>query len=126
MIRAAACAVLIVAGVYAAPALSQDRAHWGPSYEHGTSVTLDPARGPAVATVTIRNRITGGHPNDTAASLSQGGLRVFVSVFHAPGDTPDTITVTPPDGYIAVPPVLDVPEGETGVVTIYSNDGAGA
>jgi hypothetical protein len=42
---------------------------------------------------------------------------------HGPGDKPDTMTVTPPEGYIAVPPSVTVPEGETRVITIYSGEG---
>jgi len=35
------------------------------------------------------------------------------------------MTITPPEGLIAVPPWVDVPEGETRVITIYSTAGVG-
>jgi hypothetical protein len=38
---------------------------------------------------------------------------------------PDTIRVTPAEGYIAVPDVLTIPDGTTGVVLIYSVKGVG-
>jgi hypothetical protein len=125
MIRLFACAALIVVGVYASPAVADDRAFWGPSYEYGTSVTLAPADGPAIATVTFRNRLT-GNIGQTSAVLTIAGLSVQVHVTHASGDSPDRVMVTPPEGFMAVPPVLDVEEGGEGVVTIYSAEGAGA
>jgi hypothetical protein len=40
-------------------------------------------------------------------------------------DYPDTIRVTPADGYIAVPDVLTIPDGTTGVVLIYRIEAMG-
>lgn len=112
----------------ATPLHAADAAQWGVSInpDFNTSATLAAGKGPAVATVTIRNRLTGGHDSTTDAMIDIPGLSVGISIWHGPGDTPDTAMVTPPQGYIAVPPQIDVPEGGEAVITIYSADGVGA
>ena len=123
MIRA-----LALSAILATPAFAADRAAWGtsPDPDRNTSATLAPADGPAMATVTIRNQLTAGHGATTSAILELPGMQVRVTVQHGAGDTPDRLTVEVPDGLIAVPPQIDVQEGESGVVSIYSATGAGA
>ena len=119
---------ILLSAIIAAPAYADPRASWGASSspDHNTSATLAPSDGPAVATITLRNQLTGGHDRITTARIDLPGLWADVTVDHGPGDVPDRITVTVPEGFIAVPPVLDVPEGESGVVSVYSSMGAGA
>lgn len=50
--------------------------------------------------------------------LDLDGLAVTVDALVGRGLTPDRMTITPPPGYIAVPPEIDVPENEAGVVLI--------
>lgn len=114
--------------ILAGPALADERAWWGssPDPDKNTSATLALADAPAVATVTIRNRLTAGHGDQTEALLFIPGMSASIIVEHGPGDAPDRVWVTPPEGFIAVPPVIDVPEGADAVVTIYSAEGVGA
>jgi len=91
--------------------------------EGGASVTLRPSEAPgAIAEIAFANKLAAGFLKE-AFDLSLGGFPVAVRMDHGPGDKPDTMTVTPPEGYIAVPPSVTVPEGETRVITIYSGEG---
>ena len=58
-------------------------------------------------------------------TLTFRGLPVDVEAVVGRGMTPDDMTVTPPEGFIAVPPWVSVPEGESRTVTIYTHEGAG-
>ena len=99
-------------------AMAQDSAHWG-----GSSVTLKPAGGPAhVADVVAVNRLTGGHALRLSHGLTIPGLSVVVDIAHGPGSVPDTYTVTVPDGFIAVPAFVVVPEDGQAVIRIFRLD----
>lgn len=50
--------------------------------------------------------------------LTLDGLTVSVRVDRGLGLLPDTMTVTPPAGFIAYPPEVTVPEGGAGTVLI--------
>jgi hypothetical protein len=50
--------------------------------------------------------------------LDLDGLAVTVDALVGRGLTPDRMTVHPPDGFIAVPPELDVAEDQDGVILI--------
>ena len=119
---------LILSAIIATPAFAADRTWWGgsPNPDYNTNAVIAPADAPAIATITLTNRLTGGHDMLTTGTIEIPGLSVGVTVLHGPGDQPDTLHVQPPEGFIAVPPQIDVPEGGQGVVTIYSNTGAGA
>jgi hypothetical protein len=91
---------------------------WGylPSYQ--STITLQPTEAPgAVAEVEFINR-TVHSTEDVTFALDLGGLTVMVDASVGRGMTPDRMTVTPPSGFIAVPPEIDVPEDEAGVVLI--------
>ena len=51
-------------------------------------------------------------------TLTLDGLTVSVRVDRGLGMLPDTMTVTPPPGYIAWPPEIVVPEGGAGTILI--------
>lgn len=87
----------------------------------GSAVRLQPAPAPAVAQVTFTNLLEHGTVTE-AATLSIDGLSVSVVASVGNGMADDVIEVTPPEGYIAVPEVLDVPEGATGTILIYRAD----
>ena len=50
--------------------------------------------------------------------LESDGLIVDVLIVNGMGEEPDTMVVTPPTGWIAVPPSIEVEEGQTGTVTL--------
>jgi hypothetical protein len=93
----------------------------------GTSVTgwvdsyvklhepTDPA---AVATVTFYNTYT--HQGDEIFTLTWDNITISVEIEWNVDDIgSERIIVTPPNGYIAVPPELDVPEEAYGEIQIY-------
>lgn len=97
----------------ALPAQAQDAAYWG-----GTGCVLVPVEGQAhIAEARCINLLTGYQPW-TEADITAGGLTVHLSVLHGPDRVPDQFVVTPPDGFVAVPPVLVLDEDQTGVVRI--------
>lgn len=100
----------------ASPAAAQEVHNWGAS--SARLVAGDPPR------VECVNRLTGGHDMVLRFGLQLGAMVVAVTVDHGPGDEPDRYTVTPPDGWFAVPPYLDVQEGKTGLILLYPMDGA--
>lgn len=59
---------------------------------------------------------SGGFP----AELTEDGLTVHLHVEISQG--PEIMTVTPPEGWIAVPPVISVVDGETGIVELYRGE----
>jgi hypothetical protein len=94
--------------------------HWG-----GSSATLSPGPGVPLAYVDVINRLTSGHNMVLEFTLDLGGFEVAVTVTHGNGDLPDRYEVVPPEGYIAVPMMIDLDEGSTGRIAIYSADGVG-
>ncbi len=104
---------LVAAAFLALPASAQDAAYWG-----GTGCVLVPVEGQAhIAEARCVNLLTGYQPW-TEADITAGGLTVHLSVLHGPDRVPDEFTVTVPDGFVAVPPVLVLDEDQTGVVRI--------
>jgi len=75
----------------------------------------------AVAEVTFRNVLEPAN-NVIDVPLGEGVVASFQMM---PGDIPDRMTVTVPEGYIAVPEYVDVHEGMNGTVVIYSIEGLG-
>lgn len=115
-------ATIIAAALLASPAMAESPAkHWG-----GSSAILTPGEGHAVARVLCINRLTSGHGMALTFDLALGGFSVAVRVDHGAGDIPDRYTVTPPPGYIAVPPYVDVGEHDEAVIMIFSVEGVGA
>jgi hypothetical protein len=106
----------------ASPAAADNARIWpgivgsfGPS-----SITLhEPTDPSAVATVTFVN--TQVHSLDEVFGLTWGEIEITVAfVWNVNDSALERIEVIPPDGYIAVPPVLDVAEYATGVVHIIA------
>jgi hypothetical protein len=90
---------------------------------YGSTVTLRPTVEPgAVAELFFDN--TGADDGGRIRHVFDlGGHRVEAEL--GLPEYPDTISVTPADGYIAVPDVLTIPDGTTGVVLIYKTEGVG-
>lgn len=95
------------------PAAAQDTASWG-----GTGCTLVPVTGEEyVAVVNCTNRLTHYQPW-TEGDMTAAGMTVHLSVLHGPAEIPDTFTITPPSGFVAVPPVLVLDEDTRGAVRV--------
>lgn len=96
------------------PAAAQDSAFWGE-----TGCQLVPVQGEAwVAEVRCRNELTSMTDPDVAADLRAGDLTVGLMVEQTVGRTPDSFSVTVPDGFVADPPVLVLDEDAVGVVVV--------
>ena len=108
----------------ALPGAAETVHSWGVS--PSSSATLAPGTGIVVAMVLCVNRLTNGHDSLLVFSLDLHGFTVEVTVDHGDHTYPDIFAVTPPEGYIAVPPSVSVEEGETAVILIFAADGAGA
>ena len=71
----------------------------------------------AVAEVVFDNRKV--HSDEAVTfALTMGDLTVTVDALVGRGMTPDRMQVTPPAGFIAVPPEIDVAEDDMGRVLI--------
>jgi hypothetical protein len=123
--RHVARVALVCAAAIAAVALLTTDA-WPETWQgepYGSTVTLRPTAEPgAVAELFFDNR---GADNGGRIlhifELGEHHIEAELGVPHYP----DTIRVTPADGYIAVPDVLTIPDGETGVVLIYRVEAVG-
>lgn len=106
-------------GALAVAAFGETRQAWGGYGEGWAEITPADGEGGHVATVTLRNRLTGGHLSEMAFDLTLGDVIVGVSVDHRPGDIPDTMGVFVGPDFIAVPSHIDVPEGADGSIQIF-------
>jgi hypothetical protein len=106
----AACVALL-------PGMS-DTFEWGGT-TNPSSVTLRQEDG-ALAVVEFVNTIVPGFP--TGFTLTAGELTVTVDIEHFSGSIPETMTVHPPEGVVAVPPVLVVEDGTTGTIRLFCLD----
>lgn len=71
------------------------------------------------ADVHYHNRLAYGPSTPNEYHFTFQGEVVYVYMNAGPGDDPDSITVIPPDGYIAIPQELTLEEGENGIVQIF-------
>lgn len=70
------------------------------------------------ATVVFENRLTIGNPDEMAFTLAIEGMSVLVAVTMGDGENPDVMTVSPPPGFEAAPPSVEVDEDSTGRIEI--------
>lgn len=110
-------AVLLFVGVFSA-AVAQDTYAW----DDNTRVTIQPTSKPgAWAEVVFLNseiHTAFGYTFD----LTLDGLTVSIAMeINAQGGAADRMTVTPPEGYVAVPDSVLVPENGAGVVHIFED-----
>jgi hypothetical protein len=110
-----------IAAILASTATAQDARVWPGTPSSGydpSSVTIHAPTAPeAVASVTFRN--TEVHAASETFALTWEGLTITVEMEWQVDGQSERITVYPPDGYIAIPPRVTVPERETGVVHVY-------
>lgn len=114
-------AALALAAFCASPALadSPTRASWGAGTHGPCVVSIEPSAEPGVwATVAFDNALIMGQGSVHQLTLTLDGLPVAVTVAEAPNETPDTLAMPPPPGYLAEPPTVTVQEGERGVVRL--------
>jgi len=103
--------------ILALPAHADTSYVWGSAFYRST-ITLEPTTAPgAVAQVTFDNKTVHADESVTFV-LDLDGLAVTVDALVGRGLTPDRMTVTPPDGFIAIPSELDVAEDQTGVILV--------
>ncbi len=94
---------------------------WQP-WPGGSSVTLQPSEAiGAVSELLFKNSTNDGATRDYHVR-DMGGIRVEIVIGTA---DPDTITVTPPEGFVAVPPEVTIRDGDQAVVLIYPLDSVG-
>jgi hypothetical protein len=96
-------------------ALASDVHRW--NAETYVQITASNAPG-AVAEVTFHNEIAQTMMLEFF-DLTHDGITVAIRIDARQGDVPDTMTVTPPLGFIAVPESITVDEGGAGVIHIY-------
>lgn len=95
-------------------AVAKDTHMWGPT----AYVTIQPSTRPGVlAEVHFVNDTMHTMMVETF-DLTLGDLTVSVRIDAQLSMEPETMTVTPPAGYIAYPPEVTVPEGGAGTVLI--------
>jgi hypothetical protein len=104
----------ILLAAIASPAAANPALSYGGT---GCEITLTPGQA-HVARITCQNRLTSGASYNEGA-LDAGGLIVGLTINHGPGDIPDTFTITPPDGYVAIPSTLILDENTDGEMLLY-------
>lgn len=115
----AVAALILLVGAAATPVRGQEAACWSGT---GCALAMTPGK-PHVAEVTCRNRVTSGAYRNDALLISEG-MAVGLAVDHGAGDLPDLFSVTPPDGFVADPVQLSLPENGAGVVRIWDWSGS--
>lgn len=127
LLAAALIAALLLLGWYVTPTQAQDRITWSPPFgDHLPSTMILTATTTPGAVAELRFMNEDVHAfRETTFTLTRDGLTITVTLdVNQMGNAPDTITVTPPEGFLARPSTLTVPEGETGTITIYPTDAA--
>lgn len=108
---------IIAALFWASPMRAETVHSWGSQY-YGSTISLEPTTTPgAVAQVRFDNK-TVHRDEHVTFDLTLDGLTVRVEALVGRGLTPDRMEVIPPDGYLAVPDVLDVAEDDVGVILV--------
>lgn len=78
----------------------------------------EPTSPEAVATLTYRNRGMNSQHDNGSYSVTWQGLTVTFDYRWNDGGSEDRITVEAPEGYVAVPRTLSLPEESTGEIQI--------
>ena len=106
MIRAALVGILL-----ASPCAAQQAHSWGQSFAHIKAVGEG-------AVLTLHNGDTVSPYSVILFGLEHEGMAVSIEVEQGPGAIPDTVTVHPPAGFVAVPPSVVMEEGTDAVIRI--------
>lgn len=106
-----------------APALAQDAVNLA-----GTVIRLQATTQPgAEAEVAFDNRNVNGPEHDGPFSLTWGGITLSGRFTWDARGSADSITVTPPPGYVCRPAAcaLEIEEDQTGTLWLFSIEGVG-
>lgn len=108
--------VLLVVSWFVTPVIAADTVTWNKK----TFAQIRPtdAKG-AVAEIFYRNEDVNNSSNNGEYSVDLGGFSVSIRFHWDARGGDDRIIVTPPDGYIAVPDTLTLPEGAEGIILIF-------
>lgn len=78
-----------------------------------------PEKPGAVATLTFQNE--NAHTADETFDLEWNGIKITATMtLNVDAIAADKLTVTPPDGFFAIPQKIVVPDGDTQKIHIYS------
>ncbi|MEL7282130.1 MAG: hypothetical protein AAGK79_17380 [Pseudomonadota bacterium] len=115
-------AALFFAATFATPAFAENERVWpgtvSSDYQPSYVRIHEPTAPNAVATVTFNNQMV--HAKDDTFQITYGEItiRVFMDWYvNADGD--ERVTVEAPEGYVAVPRHITVPETLTDVIHIF-------
>ena len=103
----------------ATPALADD-CRWGGSPYSTANVTPD---GQGGAVIELHNRMTPRNPHDAPCHVPWGDGEIVIEWHHGPGMLPDDALVSPPEGYVAVPPLVTIEEDDSATVRVVPWDG---
>jgi hypothetical protein len=113
--------------LFASPLAAQDVAYIGPpanAPERLSTVTLQPTDEPgAYAEVIFVNRDVNGSRDNGTYHVEIPGLAIEVNFRWS--SAADAIEVITPDGFFAVPAIVEVAEGDSARVLIYSGEWLG-
>ena len=109
--------ILLASLAFALPAAAQDTHTWGSAF-YPSTIQLQPTAAPGAVAEVIFDNKTVHADEEVTFPLTIGDMTVTVTALVGRGLTPDRMTVTPPPGYIAEPPEIDVPEDEVGRIII--------
>ena len=109
---------VIAALLWGSPLRAETAHIWGFLPDYQSKISLEPTTAPgAVAQVVFDNKTV--HSDEQVTfNLTLDGLTVSVEALVGRGLTPDTFEVIPPEGFYAVPNVLDVAEDQIGVILV--------
>jgi hypothetical protein len=115
---------LFTVAAFSFPAHAQETALIGEPdlYMGATVVRIQPTEEPgAVAEIRYDNAEINSPGDVGSYSVTLDGITVQLEFgFNTAPGGQDSITVTPPPGFIAIPETLTLPEGGSGVVYLYS------
>ena len=119
---------LLVMAVLAGRAHAQATAQWG---EGGTMAAIRPGANCAAEIIIPNRRVDTGGEYDVTLSVNGLVVALHASIRGPVSgllseDAGDYITITPPEGFLALPDAILVPEDTTATVLICSADGVGA
>lgn len=108
--------VVAVVSWFVTPVIAADTVTWNGN----TFAQIRPtdAKG-AVAEIFYHNEDVNNSAHDGDYSVDLGGFEVGIRFKWDARGGDDRITITPPDGYIAVPDTLTLPEGAEGLILIF-------
>ncbi len=94
---------------------------WQP-WPGGSSVTLQPSEALGAVSERVFDNSTSDGLTRDYHTRTMDGIKVEIEIGTI---VPDTIRVTPPEGFVAVPPEATIRDGDQATVVIYPLDSVG-